>query len=57
MEGFSKRIVLSEIPEDPGVCIIEDEAGNVLQIAAAINIRRFIAELLDSDDKICLLGP
>jgi excinuclease UvrABC nuclease subunit len=57
MEGFSERIVLPDIPQGPGVCIIEDEAGNVLQIAESINIRRRIGELMDSEGKICVHGP
>jgi len=57
MKGFSERIVLPDIPEGPGVAIIEDEAGNVLQIAASNNIRRRIGEMLDSQGTICVHGP
>lgn len=57
MEGFSDRICLSNIPEGPGVCLIEDEAGNILQVAESVNIRRRIGELMDSEGKICVHGP
>lgn len=57
MEGFSERIVLPNIPEGPGLCLIEDEAGNILQIAESINIRRLTGELMDSEGKICVHGP
>lgn len=55
--GYSDRIVLPYIPEGPGVCIIESEAGKVLQIACSKNIRRRIGNLLDSQGVICVHGP
>lgn len=57
MKGFSERIVLPYIPEVPGICVIEDESGRVLQLAASNNIRRRIGELLDSQGTICVHGP
>jgi hypothetical protein len=57
VKGYSERILLPDIPQGPGVCILEDEAGNVLQVAESINIRRRIGELLDSEGKICVHGP
>lgn len=57
MRGFSERIVLPDIPEGPGVSLIEDEAGNVLQIIASNNIRRRIGGLFDNQGTICVHGP
>lgn len=57
MEGYSDRIVIPDIPEGPGVCLIESETGELLQIAASNNIRRRIGELLDSQGTICVHGP
>jgi len=56
-KDFSERIELPKIPEGPGVCIIENERGNVLQIAFSRNIQRRIGELLDSEGQICVHGP
>lgn len=56
-EGFSGPIELTQVPEWPGVCIIHDEDGNVLQIAESQNIRRRIGSLLDSDGATCVHGP
>ena len=57
IKGFSDRLMLPEIPPGPGVCLIEDETGNVLQIAASNNIRRRIGEMLDNEGTICVHGP
>lgn len=57
MKGFSERIVLVNIPEGPGICLIENEAGEVLKIAASNNIRRRIGEMMDSKGTICVHGP
>ena len=57
LDGFSEPLELPSIPQGPGVCIIEDEQGQVLQVAMAENIRRRIGELLDSEGKIAVHGP
>lgn len=57
MKGFSERIIFPDIPEGPGICLIEDEAGNVLQVAASNNVRRRIGEMFDSQGTICVHGP
>ncbi len=57
MERFSDRILLPEIPEGPGLCLIENESGKVLQVAFANNIRRRIGQLLDSQGSTCVHGP
>jgi hypothetical protein len=57
LEGFSERFELPDIPEGPGVCIIEDEQGRALKVAMSSNIRRRIGELLDSQGTICVHGP
>jgi hypothetical protein len=57
LEGFSERLELPNLPEGPGVCIIEDEQGQVLKVAMSNNIRRRIGELLDSQGTICVHGP
>ena len=48
LEGFSERFELPDIPEGPGVCIIEDEQGRVLKVAMSGSIRRRIGQLLDA---------
>lgn len=45
---LSEVLVLLSIPEGPGVCILEDGHGRVLQVAGSNNIRRRIGEMLDS---------
>lgn len=57
LDGFSEALELPNIPEGPGVCIIEDEQGRVLQVVMSQNIRRRIGELLDSEGKIAVHGP
>jgi excinuclease UvrABC nuclease subunit len=56
-DGFSQRLELPNIPAGPGVCIIEDENGVVLQIVESKNIRRRVGELLDSEGHIAVHGP
>jgi len=46
LDGFSLRLELPDIAEGPGVCIIENAEGQVLQITASKNIRHRIGELL-----------
>ena len=57
LEGFSDRIKIPQIPEGPGIAILEDAEGNVLQIAASNNVRRRIGEMIDSQGTICVHGP
>ena len=57
LSGFSESFELPNIPEGPGVCIIEDERGEVLQVARSDNIRRRIGQLLDSEGTTCVHGP
>ena len=57
LNGFSERLELPNIPEGPGVCIIEDAQGRVLQVAMSGNIRRRIGQLLDSRGRTCVHGP
>ncbi len=57
LDGFSEPLELPNIPEGPGVCIIEDEHGQALQVASSQNIRRRIGELLDSEGRIAVHGP
>jgi hypothetical protein len=56
LEGFSDRLELAGIPEGPGVAILEDGEGKVLQVAMSKKIRRRIGEMLDSEDTICAYG-
>jgi hypothetical protein len=57
LDGFSEPIELPNIPEGPGVCIIEDEQGQAFQVAMGENIRRRIGYLLDSGGTTCVHGP
>jgi len=57
LDGFSLRLELPDIAEGPGLCIIENAEGQVLQITASKNIRRRIGELLDSEGVIAVHGP
>lgn len=57
LQEFSDRIQFPHIPEGPGIAIIEDAEGHVLQIAASNNVRRRIGEMLDSQGTICVHGP
>jgi len=57
LNDFSKRLELPNIPEGPGVCIIEDAQGQVLQVAASNNVRRRIGQFLDSTGETCSYGP
>jgi excinuclease UvrABC nuclease subunit len=56
-EGFSQPLELPNIPEGPGVGVIEDGQGHVLQVVMSNNIRRRIGELLDSQGTLCVYGP
>ena len=55
--GFSSRLELPNIPEGPGVLILEDAQERVLQVGFSNNIRRRIGELFDSQGTICVHGP
>lgn len=57
LDGFSQPFELPNIPEGSGVCIIEDEQGQALQVAMSRNIRRRIGQLLDSGGTTCVHGP
>ncbi len=57
MEGFSDPIELPDIPAGPGLALIVNSQGKVLQITMANNIRRRIGALLDSDGQIAVHGP
>ena len=57
LEGFSERFELPNIPEGPGVCIIEDEQDQVLKVVMSSNIRRRIGYCLDSGGTVCSFGP
>ena len=54
---FSEPIELPLIPEGPGVCILENEQGEILQVVYSNNIRRRIGEMFDSQGTICAYGP
>jgi hypothetical protein len=55
--GFSQRVELPNIPEGPGVGIIEDEKGQVLQVFFSSNIRQRIGSMLDSEGITNVHGP
>jgi hypothetical protein len=58
LEGFSERFELPNIPQGPGVCIIEDEQGRVLKVVMSSSIRRRIGQLLDAKPGgTCVHGP
>lgn len=57
LNGFSDPLELPNIPEGPGVLILEDAQGRVLQVGFSNNIRRRIGELFDSQGTICVHGP
>ena len=54
---FSERIKIPNIPEGPGIALIMNSRGDVLQITASKNIRRRIGSLLDSEGHIAVHGP
>ncbi len=54
---FSDRFEMPDIPEGPGVAVLEDAQGQVLQVVRSNNIRRRIGELFDSQGTICVHGP
>lgn len=58
LEGFSERFELPNIPEGPGVCVLEDAQGRVLKVVMSGNIRRRIGQLLDAQHGgTCVHGP
>jgi hypothetical protein len=56
-KDFSDRLELPNIPEGPGVCVLEDVHGQVLKVVMSNNVRRRIGELMDSGGTICVHGP
>jgi hypothetical protein len=57
LDDFSELIELLNIPEGPGIALIINSRGDVLQITASKNIRRRIGELMDSGGHIAVHGP
>jgi hypothetical protein len=57
LKNFSEPIEIPAIPEGPGIALITNSLGEVLQIAAAQNIRRRIGQLLDSEGLTAVHGP
>ena len=57
LTDFSEPFELPNIPEGPGVCIIEDAQGRPLQVAMSSNIRRRIGNLFDNEGRIAVHGP
>lgn len=57
LEGFSEPFELPNIPDEPGVAIIEDERGQALEVVESIRIRRRLGELLDSKGIVASQGP
>ena len=54
---FSEPIEIPNIPGAPGLAIIFNEKGEVLQITAGKNIRRRIGQLLDNGGVTAVHGP
>ena len=57
LHGFSEQLELPNIPEGPGVLILEDAQSRVLQLVMSNNVRRRVGELFDSQGTICVHGP
>jgi hypothetical protein len=57
LTNYSEPIEIPTIPEGPGIALITNSRGEVLQITASKNIRRRIGELLDSEGHIAVHGP
>lgn len=57
LERFSESIEIPNIPEGPGVCIIQDELGRILQVAMSGNIRRRVGDLFDGSGTTASHGP
>ena len=57
LEGFSERLEIPNIPGEPGVCIVEDEDGEALQVFMSNNVRRRIGEKFDSGGALDEYGP
>ena len=56
LPGFSDQLELPNVPEGPGVIVLEDNLGRVLQVLGSNNVRRRIGELMDSKGTICTYG-
>ena len=48
LDGFSEPVELPNIPDQPGVAIVQDRRGQVLQVIESTKIRRRIGELLNT---------
>jgi hypothetical protein len=57
LTNYSEPIEIPAIPEGPGMALITNHRGEVLQITAAKNIRRRIGQLLDSEGLTAVHGP
>lgn len=57
LDRFSEPIELPDIPEGPGIALIINKRGEVLQITSSKNIRRRIGGLMDSEGQIAVHGP
>jgi hypothetical protein len=57
LTNYSEPIEIPAIPEEPGIALIINSRGEVLQITASKNIRRRIGELLDSEGHVAVHGP
>lgn len=57
LDDFSLPIELPHIPEGPGLAVIVNQQGEVLQVTESKNIRRRIGELMDSEGHIAVHGP
>jgi len=57
LDHFSLALEFPNIPEGPGVCIIENAQGEALQVTYSGNIRRRIGQLMDSEGTTCVHGP
>lgn len=51
LDGFSETIELPNIPDQPGVAILQDQRGRVLQVIESTKIRRRIGELLNTRER------
>ncbi len=57
LEGFSEPVELPNIPEGPGVAVLQDERGDVLCVTESENIRRRVGYHLDSGGTVASRGP
>lgn len=57
LDGFSEPIELQNIPDEPGVAILQDQSGQVLEVVESTRIRCRVGELLDSTGGYASQGP